>query len=548
MKHERHWTLDQPSAAIPWVAEMVSRMRAAREQLGDEEARAALTEAAPANGGGEPGVGRLRGFVALRNSLRGVHGERRGVARPRSGLVDFPAIRDGEEIYLCWEEGELEIGYWHDLESGYGGRSRSEERAAARGPGGTRIRPRRRGQRAPARLASARTIRRFIAWTKRFSRECIRAWKYLDGDQRVAAVGALLLVISTFGSFTFVEAAVALVGLAILLLLKKRADGRMFHLPFGDGLIIMVGGAWSAVLIIIRLFDRPLGQNLLALVCCAIIIVAGLRIRVRRPIDDLPRARAAAAAGVRSCRRRRRGLRCRRHRTRPAACGAAGRGPSRSRPGKSRSTDPAAGRRARRSNSPAGRRQQCRRCPTTATPPGRCRGRTRRARPRRCPDPEPGGRSRRRPRVPGRPRRLRLHRRGRRHRPRLPHRRLRRHPRRATRPRRRARSARAARARRDRRAPAADDARGPTRIPPAETASTCRRRARLIRSRKSRPTRTSIRPSCTAAAATGTRGLRTVPGPGGRPPPPERGVVRRSRRPRVGAGCVAGWHGGWINR
>jgi hypothetical protein len=143
-----------------------------------------------------------------------------------------------------------------------------------------------------------RTIRRFIAWTKRFARESVRAWKYLDGDQRVAAVGAMLLVVSTFGSFTFVEAAVALVGLAILLLLKKRADGRMFHLPFGDGLIIMVGGAWSAVLILIRLFDRPLGQNLLALVCCAIIIVAGLRIRVRRPIDDLPEARAAAAAGV----------------------------------------------------------------------------------------------------------------------------------------------------------------------------------------------------------------------------------------------------------
>jgi hypothetical protein len=38
------------------------------------------------------------------------------------GLVDFPAMRDGHEVYLCWEEGEDEIGYWHDLEAGYGGR------------------------------------------------------------------------------------------------------------------------------------------------------------------------------------------------------------------------------------------------------------------------------------------------------------------------------------------------------------------------------------------------------------------------------------------
>ncbi len=38
------------------------------------------------------------------------------------GLVDFPALRDGEEIYLCWLEHEPEIGYWHDLESGFAGR------------------------------------------------------------------------------------------------------------------------------------------------------------------------------------------------------------------------------------------------------------------------------------------------------------------------------------------------------------------------------------------------------------------------------------------
>ena len=38
------------------------------------------------------------------------------------GLVDFPAIRDGREVFLCWEEGEDEIGFWHDIDSGYAGR------------------------------------------------------------------------------------------------------------------------------------------------------------------------------------------------------------------------------------------------------------------------------------------------------------------------------------------------------------------------------------------------------------------------------------------
>ncbi len=38
------------------------------------------------------------------------------------GLVDFPSVREDREVYLCWEEGEEEIGYWHDEDSGYGGR------------------------------------------------------------------------------------------------------------------------------------------------------------------------------------------------------------------------------------------------------------------------------------------------------------------------------------------------------------------------------------------------------------------------------------------
>jgi len=38
------------------------------------------------------------------------------------GLIDFPAIIDDSEVYLCWQLDESEIEYWHDLESGFGGR------------------------------------------------------------------------------------------------------------------------------------------------------------------------------------------------------------------------------------------------------------------------------------------------------------------------------------------------------------------------------------------------------------------------------------------
>jgi hypothetical protein len=119
-------------------------------------------------------------------------------------------------------------------------------------------------------------------------------WRRLNFEQRVAAVGALLLVISTFGPFSFVEAAIVLIGLAVLFLLRKRAEKREFHVPFGDGTVIAAAGAWSALLILIRIFDRPLGQGLLALVCASVLILAGLSERRKRPPDDLPEKDAAS--------------------------------------------------------------------------------------------------------------------------------------------------------------------------------------------------------------------------------------------------------------
>lgn len=40
------------------------------------------------------------------------------------GLVDFPALIDGREVFLCWEKTEEDIGHWHELDAGYAGRKR----------------------------------------------------------------------------------------------------------------------------------------------------------------------------------------------------------------------------------------------------------------------------------------------------------------------------------------------------------------------------------------------------------------------------------------
>jgi hypothetical protein len=115
-----------------------------------------------------------------------------------------------------------------------------------------------------------------------------RAWRRLNFEQRTAGAGALLLLVSTFGPFSFVEGAQVVVSLGVLALLYARGNGERFHLPFGDGVVVAVAGAWAGVLVLIRLFERPLGQNLLALACASILVLAGLREHARRPADDLP--------------------------------------------------------------------------------------------------------------------------------------------------------------------------------------------------------------------------------------------------------------------
>ncbi len=122
MKHSRHYTLEEANAALGWVQDVIASLRSAREGLSDEEAREALAEAGPQNGGGDPGRVVSEAFLQLREALARLQ-EAEVVLRDLDrGLVDFPAIRDDREVYLCWVEGEDEISYWHDLEAGFAGR------------------------------------------------------------------------------------------------------------------------------------------------------------------------------------------------------------------------------------------------------------------------------------------------------------------------------------------------------------------------------------------------------------------------------------------
>jgi hypothetical protein len=118
----RRYSVEEANAALSWVSERIERLRSARVALTDEEVREALSEAAPTNGGGEPGRAVSEAFLEMRNALIELQEQEIVLRDLDRGLVDFPAERDGREVFLCWEEGEEQVGYWHDRDSGYGGR------------------------------------------------------------------------------------------------------------------------------------------------------------------------------------------------------------------------------------------------------------------------------------------------------------------------------------------------------------------------------------------------------------------------------------------
>jgi hypothetical protein len=125
--HARHYTLEEASELLPRVAALLNRMREARDRLGDREAREALSEAGPTNGGGTPGRTVSGGFLELRDSMMELR-ELEVVLRDLDrGLLDFPSLRDGREVYLCWQEGEDGIGFWHDPDAGFAGRRQLDD-------------------------------------------------------------------------------------------------------------------------------------------------------------------------------------------------------------------------------------------------------------------------------------------------------------------------------------------------------------------------------------------------------------------------------------
>jgi hypothetical protein len=121
VRHQRHYTLDEARAQLPWVMEQLALLRSARGRMSGS-GESPQQEVAPVNGGGTRAKQVGEAALELEAGVAALAGRDIVLRDLDRGLIDFPSIRQGKEIYLCWVDGEEDIHFWHDLDAGYAGR------------------------------------------------------------------------------------------------------------------------------------------------------------------------------------------------------------------------------------------------------------------------------------------------------------------------------------------------------------------------------------------------------------------------------------------
>lgn len=131
-KERRYFTVEEARALVPRLRGLLIALQAEKREL--DQLLGELRRLAPLaflNGHGAQ-LKRIEQRVAeltrsIREKVRVIHQLGIEVKDLDMGIVDFPSLRDGREVYLCWRVDEPTVAYWHDLDAGFRGRQPLED-------------------------------------------------------------------------------------------------------------------------------------------------------------------------------------------------------------------------------------------------------------------------------------------------------------------------------------------------------------------------------------------------------------------------------------
>ena len=123
-RFEKHYTREEARALLPQVRLWLKQLNGLRHDLERYDKRLGSLRSSGHDLGGDTVNQWIRGLAELQAVLGEFQKREIQIKDLERGLVDFPAIIGGKEVFLCWEQDEDDIEFWHDLDTGYSGRER----------------------------------------------------------------------------------------------------------------------------------------------------------------------------------------------------------------------------------------------------------------------------------------------------------------------------------------------------------------------------------------------------------------------------------------
>jgi hypothetical protein len=119
----RYFTLQEANQALTVIRPLMDEIQNIRQGILARQPDVwPVVERAAGNGGSPAASKMVREFERLDALVHQVQDTGVLFKDINLGLLDFSALKDGREVYLCWKYGEQDIAFWHEIEAGYAGR------------------------------------------------------------------------------------------------------------------------------------------------------------------------------------------------------------------------------------------------------------------------------------------------------------------------------------------------------------------------------------------------------------------------------------------
>ena len=119
----KYFTLHEANKALEIIRPLMDEVQAIRQKIlaNQPEAWPAIEKSA-GNGGNKALSNMVQDFEKLDALIHQIQDTGAQIKDINTGLLDFSALRDEREVYLCWQYGEGDIAFWHEVDAGYAGR------------------------------------------------------------------------------------------------------------------------------------------------------------------------------------------------------------------------------------------------------------------------------------------------------------------------------------------------------------------------------------------------------------------------------------------